>query len=86
MEVRPAVMYRLQYAFRIVVAPAAEAVSDGRIATSIPGSNAKVCGIETHTTTYIESTTPTLRQAEIRAAQLAEDASGVFANLRLSLS
>ncbi len=86
MEVRSAVMHRLQSSFRIVVAPAAEAASDGRFATFHPGSNNKVCGLASHTTTYIESKTHTLKQTDIRAAQLAKDASGVLAILRLSLS
>ena len=86
MEVCPAVMHRLQSAFRIVLAPAAKAVSEGRAATYTLGSKANVCGTQTNTTTYLETKTHTLRQAEIRAAQLAEDASGVAAMLRLSLS
>jgi hypothetical protein len=86
MEVRPAVMHRLQSLFRIGLAPAAEAASDGRAATSNPEPKANVCGLKPHTTTYIESKTHTLRQAKIRAAQLAKDAFGVSAILRLSLS
>jgi hypothetical protein len=86
MEVCPAVMHRLQSAFRIVLAPAAVAASEGRAATSTLGSKAEVSGTQIHTTTYLETKTHTLRQTEIRAAQLAEDASGVAARLRLSLS
>jgi hypothetical protein len=43
-------------------------------------------GIEMRSATYTESKTHTLRQAEMRAAQLAEDALGVSAGLRLSRS
>jgi len=43
-------------------------------------------GTEMRSTTYTESKTHTLMQAEIRAAQLAEDALGVSAGLRLSRS
>ncbi|HEX4652524.1 MAG TPA: hypothetical protein VH250_13565 [Granulicella sp.] len=89
MEVRPAVMHRLQSSFRIVFAPAVEPASDGRAASSTLGTNAGVCGFETystHTPTHIESKTHTLTQTLIRAAQLAKDASGISAILRLSLS
>jgi hypothetical protein len=86
MEVRPAVMHRLQSSFRSVVAPAAEAASNGRVATFHLGPKATAYGLKPHATTYIESKTTTLRHAEIRAAQLAKDASGVLAILRLSLS
>jgi hypothetical protein len=86
MEVRPAVMHRLQSSIRSAIAPATEAASDGRVANSNLGHKATVCGPVPRATTYIESKTHTLRHAEIRAAQLAKDAFGVFAILRLSLS
>jgi hypothetical protein len=86
MEVRPAVMHRLQSSFRIVFAPAVESASDGRVASSTLGPKAVVCGFETHSSTHIESKTLTLTQAEIRAAQLAKDAFSISAILRLSLS
>jgi hypothetical protein len=86
MEVRPAVMHRLQSSFRIVLAPAVEPASDGRVASSTLGPKAGVCGFQTHSLTHIESKTQTLTQTQIRAAQLAKDASSVSAILRLSLS
>jgi hypothetical protein len=86
MEVRPAVMHRLQSSFRIVLAPAVEPASDGRVASSTLGTKADVCGFQTHSSPHIESKTHTLTQTQIRAAQLAKDASGVSAILRLSLS
>ena len=86
MEVRPAVMHRLQSSFRIVFAPAVEPASDGRAASSTLGTKAGVCGFPTHSSIHIESKTHTLTQTKIRAAQLAKDASGVSAILRLSLS
>jgi hypothetical protein len=86
MEVRPAVMHRLQSSFRIVFAPAVEPASDGRAASSTLETNAGVCVCETYTPTHSESKTHTLTQTLIRAAQLAKDAFGVSAILRLSLS
>jgi hypothetical protein len=86
MEVRPAVMHRLQSSFRIVLAPAVEPASDGRVASSTLATKADVCGFQPHSSTHIESKTHTLAQTQIRAAQLAKDVSGVSAILRLSLS
>jgi hypothetical protein len=86
MEVRPAVMHRLQSSFRIVFAPAVEPASDGRAASSTLETNAGVCSFQTQSPTHIESKTHTLTQTLIRAAQLAKDAFGVSAILRLSLS
>ncbi len=86
MEVRPAVMHRLQSSFRIVFAPAVEPASDGRVVSSTLGTKVDACGFQTHSSTHIESKTQTLTQTEIRAAQLAKDASSVSAILRLSLS
>jgi hypothetical protein len=79
-------MHRLQSSFRIVLAPAVEPASDGRATSSTLGTKACVYVFQTHASTHIESKTQTLTQTEIRAAQLAKDASGVTAILRLSLS